>query len=111
MSHLFADCALAFRRSYKHYTNVVMDTATVDDFDECVYECKRTGICASFSYSERRSRDNCLTSQLGVEDIKSYSDLVADSDWDVFEYDLRRRECRGEGNGGDEGKERGGLTF
>ena len=111
--HFADECYRSYRRNFKHYKPVVSDTLTAATVRECKNRCRRAQDCGSFSYSDRRSRDNCLISQIEAGDIKAYSDLVADSDWVVYEFDLRNRRCADDaddGDNGDDEDDRGGST-
>ena len=54
----------------------------------CAEKCGREDFCNSFSYrfSQYNDQDNCLLSILNTDKILAQSDLVADQDWDIWQY-------------------------
>ncbi len=96
-----SDCYDIFRSSYKHYAAVVDLPLSTISLMNCAEECARTPSCGSFSYRRYGSTDsNCLVSRLEADDISIYSDLVSDSQWDVYEFAQRRTGCSTGGGGG-----------
>ena len=96
-------CYIRERQGYRHFSGSFRDTLSVSNPAECSYECRRSLNCRSFSYryffgssDSPIGSENCLLSNLDARNLNTVSDLIVDSNWDVY-----RQQCRdGEGGGG-----------
>ena len=81
------DCYNHQCSGYRHYSGSYVDALRVQDKDECSQRCSRTSYCRSFSYQYFVSNinENCLLSPREISRLNPELDLVADSNWDLYE--------------------------
>ena len=94
-------CFLRERSGYRHYSTASRDALTVSTPEECSRICGQNYYCKSFSYryffsgTSSPGGENCLLSDFEADSLNSASDLIPDSNWDVY-----RQQCRDGGGGG-----------